>query len=347
MKPSVAVVIPAHNRSDLLRQTLHNLACQDGVELQIAVVDDASSDDTPSVVAEFARLRSDVYSERFEHPRGACVARNRGLSETDASFVCFLDSDDLLHPEALARQVARLEAHGEADLVVCQMAHFDVDPNERTLLWNTFRGEDPRDRFLRHDPVWGIHGPLWRRAAIERIGGFDESLPMAQDFELHARALLLGCRAVLAPELLAYCRRHTGPSIGTSKTIARLKVLTQVFGTLLGLIDLHVDTDVDAMIGNHLWLATLGALHGEGDVMSANLEKARALDGRLKLTKFEFLCRAYMVAKRHRLFAAARTEALRLGFDLQKREAWHMHHRVDDEPGIVTFPMPESSWRKP
>lgn len=345
MNPKVAVVIPTHNRSDLLRITLRNVLCQEGVDLQIAVVDDGSTDDTPEVLAKFARDDRFVVA-RQEPAAGACKARNRGFTMTDAPYVCYLDADDLLHPTKLARQVERLSQRAEADATVCQMAHFEKDPNEATTLWNTFSGATPKLRFLGHDPVWGMHAPLWRRASIERIGALDESLPMAQDYEFHARALLKGISVDLDPRLLSYCRRHSGPAISTSKSIRRLETLLLVFDGFLPRLSDPEERKV--LLGNYLWLANYASIRGEGKLMREAFERAEGLLGSRQwpFVKFCALSHLALRTRRHRFYAIAREVAGIFDGPLAAREDWFNRHQIADEPGIKVFPMPGPCWQE-
>lgn len=340
---SVAVVIPAHNRADLLAITLDNVLCQEGIDLQIVVVDDGSTDAVPEVIAKFVGRDSRLVAHRFETPQGACKARNVGLALTDAPFVTFLDSDDLMHPEKLARQVALLSARPDIGLAVCQMAHFSKDPNEADLLWNTFVGDSPRDRFLRHDPVFGIHSPLWRRTELDRVGGFDETLPMAQEYDLQTRALLMGCLPLLTGDLLAYCRRHEEGSISTSKRIARMRTLIGVFKGFKALLGTPSDTDRRALAGNFLWVANLASLAGERAIVKESLSQASSLGA--NSFSFSLLCQGALATGRHRFFQMARQRALAMGHDLSSRESWHLRHRLEDEPDLVRYPMPDSSWK--
>lgn len=340
MSRRVDVIIPCHNRSDLTAITLRNVLLAEGVDLQVFAVDDGSSDDTLELLGSFGDPRLRVH--HFETPRGASSARNYGFLQGDAPYVCFLDSDDLMHPEKLSRQIDLLGKQADRDLAVCQMGHFELDPNKSELLWNTFVGGNPKVRFLMHDAVWGMHAPLWRRSALDRVAAsrgnpmvLDDSLPMAQDYELHARALALGLKPILTSELLCFCRQHSGPSIGSSKKIKRYETLMGVFDSFLPL----APEEGEAINGNYWWIATLAAIQGQTSIMETALEQAKGTTWRFRL-----FCQLAAMSKRHRFFAWARAEALKQGHDLKVREDWHSRHRVDAEPGLKRFEMPPGSF---
>ncbi len=344
MSSSVGVVIPTHNRSELLEITLRNVLGSIGVDLHVIVMDDASTDDTPSILASWADREPRMRFLRFDQSVGACRARNLGFRELDTEYVCFVDADDLVHPEKFARQVTVLTAQTELDGTVCQMAHFESNPNDATLLWNTFSGDTPRNRFLAHDPVWGMHAPLWRSASFRAWGGFDETLPMAQDYEFHARILAMGAKISLVAELLSFCRQHTGPSIGKSRQIARTRTLYRVFQKLQALA--VEPGDQDRMGGDYLWLASLAAQQREREVLRDCLLQASSA-GTMRPAarrRFGLFCRLAALSGKYRFVRMARDVATSQGLDLASREAWYMKHRISDEHGLLVLPMPSTSY---
>lgn len=338
MSRAVAIIIPTHNRSDLLRETLASAFAQTHEDLQIVVVDDASDDDTPSVVAEIQKGEPRLQFHRFESSVGACKARNTGLSLTDAPFVNFLDSDDLMHPRKIELQLGLMSEHPEADLVVCQMAHFSEKPGDADVLWNTFLGDDPRTRFLGHDPVWGIHAPLWRRPALEALEGLDESLPMAQDYDLHVRALLEGHKTLLHPDLLTYCRRHSGPSVGQVKLIKRHETLLLLFEKYRPLI---LESERKVLATDYLFLASLATRDDARHVFYPALKAAAELGVPSQLVnKFMWLSLGKIVTKRNRFFHMMQAAATKAGYDVERCSRWYMAHRIKDEPNLRTYDWP-------
>jgi glycosyltransferase involved in cell wall biosynthesis len=99
----VSVVVPTRNRSALLELTLRSVLCQRDVDLELIVVDEGSTDDTPTMLAAVADSRLRVI--RNDTPRGVSAARNRGAASARADWVAFLDDDDLWAPDKLTRQL--------------------------------------------------------------------------------------------------------------------------------------------------------------------------------------------------------------------------------------------------
>lgn len=110
--PAVSVIIPTYNRAAFLAGAVQS-ALQAGSDLEIIVVDDASTDDTPEVCKELSGIRY----IRLPRNQGLAAARNAGILASSAEFVAFLDDDDLRLPHTLDAQVRALRAAPEAALV--------------------------------------------------------------------------------------------------------------------------------------------------------------------------------------------------------------------------------------
>lgn len=207
----VSFVIPTHNRAALLAVTLESVLSQTHREIEVLVVDDGSTDDTAAMLGRIADAR--VRSIRLEQARGANHARNLGLEQARGEFVCFMDSDDLLHPEKTAEQVRMLSDDPGLDFCVCQTTLFTDEPGDATHLLNRLEPEDFLDRIIRHDIPWQTNAPLYRTAFARRAGPWNEALICWQDVDFHLRALLLGPRIGVDPRPLNYHRLNRSGSI--------------------------------------------------------------------------------------------------------------------------------------
>jgi len=79
----------------------------------------------------------------------------------------------------------RFGENGEADFIVFQSLYFREQLDDTRLLLNKDNGESDLARFLRCDPVWHTTGVIWKKAAVQRLGGFDEQLYCMQEVDLH------------------------------------------------------------------------------------------------------------------------------------------------------------------
>src|SRR2546423_14232984 len=102
--PTVSVVVPTHNRSRMLIQTLDSVCRQRDVEVEIVVVNDGSIDETLDAIARLGDARIRVLDE--SPPAGVSAARNRGIQSAAGDWIAFLDDDDLWSPDKLRNQLA-------------------------------------------------------------------------------------------------------------------------------------------------------------------------------------------------------------------------------------------------
>jgi len=114
--PRVSVVIPAFNAEPFIRDTLRSVAASRGIDYEVIVVDDGSSDATAQIVSRWSPEVRLVTGPRM----GVCAARNRGVALARAELIAFLDHDDLFAPDKLARQAALLDSRPDLALVFTQ-----------------------------------------------------------------------------------------------------------------------------------------------------------------------------------------------------------------------------------
>ena len=187
-QPLVSIVLPTYNRSALIRRSIQSVLCQTESRFELIVVDDASSDDTRTVVEAIDDPR--VCYVRQETNRGPGAARNEGIRRARGSLVAFQDSDDEWLPEKLEKQVATLEAAGPGvGVVVCDMLRIHASGESsyhRTP--DVVRGRllSPRTGYYQTFAV-GIQSALIRRELCGEIGGFDPEMRWFEDSELFLR----------------------------------------------------------------------------------------------------------------------------------------------------------------
>lgn len=217
---TLTVILPSHNRQPLLALAIASLlrqadqpACPLPLPLDLLVIDDGSTDDTPAMLAELA-ARDGRIRYRLQARAGVSAARNAGLAALlpDTEVVTFLDSDDLSTPGRLAADLALLLADPGLDLTYGRMMLVDC-VDDQTL------APAPGARCL---TMTGIHlsAGLYRRQLLERIGGFDPSLEQAEDTDYLLRIFESGCRWQQTDTVCLYYRRH-GQSLSADAAVAR------------------------------------------------------------------------------------------------------------------------------
>lgn len=192
--PSLSVIVPVRDGERYLGEALRSVPRDAQWSVEIVIVDDGSIDGTAEVVRSAGMPC--VY-RRHATPAGPATARNRGLAETCAPVVGFLDADDVWPPDKLAVQMAFLDGQPEVDAVL------------GTVQWIHRRPSD--DRFVPVGaPVGGaqLGCGLYRRRLFERIGLFDATLPDSEDVDWLLRAQEGGARIARVPEVGLFYRHH-------------------------------------------------------------------------------------------------------------------------------------------
>jgi glycosyltransferase involved in cell wall biosynthesis len=188
--PAVSVITPSKNRLNLLCETIDSVQTQSFANWEHIIVDDGSGDGTAEEVLRRAKADPRIrYIRRTGAKSGANVCRNIGITESRAELIIFLDSDDLLKPDCLDRRVSIMRRNPDLDFAVFCAAVFRDRIGDLQRLYHSMEPGDDLLRFLSHECIWEISGPIWRRPFLKRIEGFDESLLSMQDLEMHVRAL--------------------------------------------------------------------------------------------------------------------------------------------------------------
>ncbi len=185
--PLVSVVIPTYNRADPLMEAVESVLKQTFQDWELIVVDDGSSDSTGARVSGLSDDRVRWLRQRH---RGVSSARNRGVAAARGTWIAFLDSDDLWKPRKLERQLEALEQEG-----IFRLCHTDEIWIRNGQRVNQKRIHQKRGGWIYEDClrlcVVSPSSILLHRDVLEEFGGFDEELPVCEDYELWLR---LACR---------------------------------------------------------------------------------------------------------------------------------------------------------
>ncbi len=199
----ISVIVPAYQAERVLRKCLEALEASDlpRSRYELIVVDDASTDATSLVAAEYA----DTVVRLRGRPHGPAYARNRGFEASRGDLIVFIDSDTCVHKDALSRIVAWFSSEPEVSAV---FGSYDADPPEpglvsqyRNLLHHYIHHRNAGDA----ETFWAGCGAI-RRSVFLQAEMFDEwhySRPQIEDIELGRRLRSLGHRIVLDPKVQA------------------------------------------------------------------------------------------------------------------------------------------------
>ena len=224
--PRVSVIVPAYNQGRYLGEAIRSALGQTCADLEVIVVDDGSTDDTPAVCRAFTDPRLRYV---WQVNQGLSAARNTGIRQAHGAFLTYLDSDDLFQPDKVQVLLGAFErdervgfAHGYAILI----------DEEGKPIGERFERDVPGEssEWLLRNPLH-VGSVMVRREWQERIGFFDESLRSSEDWDMWLRLALAGCpmQSVRHPVSRYRFHRMQMTRIGRQMTTATFAVLDKTF----------------------------------------------------------------------------------------------------------------------
>jgi len=215
--PAVSVLMSVWNGAPWVRDAVESILGQTASDLELIVIDDGSTDGTPALLAALGdpRLRVERQSRL-----GLTRSLNRGLSLATAPLLARLDADDVALPERLARQRAFLGAHPEIGLLGTGAREVDTAGRQIQVVRPPEGDAAIRRALIRGNPF--VHSSvMMRRAVLERLGGYDETLAVAQDYDLWLRMSEITRVANLGEPLVV--RRLLPDRVSARRDRARLR----------------------------------------------------------------------------------------------------------------------------
>ena len=194
ISPFITIVTPVYNAEPYLTHTLESLRRQSFGNWECMLVDDGSSDTSMEIAEAYGeedrRFQSFVRAD-YNDIKGANSCRNIGLELANANWVMFVDADDLLKEDCIARRVSTIESNPGFDFYVFKTAFVDNEMNFRGNFYNpnTIHA-DIIYRLVKHQIPWHTMSPVWQSRFLRKIGGWNSGYERLQDVELDIRALL-------------------------------------------------------------------------------------------------------------------------------------------------------------
>jgi glycosyltransferase involved in cell wall biosynthesis len=208
-------------------EAVESVLGQTFTNFEFIVVDDGSTDGTGTILDRCRDPRLTVVHQ----PRmGLTASLNHALRLATAPLVARMDADDVSLPDRFSRQVAFLDAHPEVGLL--GTGCHEIAPSGEVLKTIIPPPDDPaiRRALIRRNPF--VHSSvMMRRAALERVGGYDESLRVAQDYHLWMRLSRITRMANLRDPLVL--RRLTPGMVSRARDTERLRTELRVKGRAL------------------------------------------------------------------------------------------------------------------
>jgi glycosyltransferase involved in cell wall biosynthesis len=210
--PAISVVIPAHNRPDLLLRAVHSVFDQTLLPRELIVVDDGSSPPVVQSLFEGAPVGIKTSLLRSEAPQGAAAARNRGVEHATGNWIAFLDDDDAFIPEKFQAVSEAIGLNPDADLIYhpAEIRMVRESISYRSGADRLAGGPEQTRQLLVRNLVGGTSMVVAKKACLLEAGGFDIEMPALEDHALWIRLSLNGCRFFFIDKPLTRYHHDTG-----------------------------------------------------------------------------------------------------------------------------------------
>lgn len=215
--PRVTVLMPVHNGMPFLHEALQSIFTQTYGDFEFLVIDDASTDESRSMLKSINDDRLRIVIN--ETKQGITRTLNRGLELARGEYVARMDSDDISHPERLARQVEYLDTHTDITVVGAWANYLSGDGRDLGVCRMPTESSEIRHALLKENCFFHP-SVVFRRETIVGLGGYDDALPHAQDYDLWLRVADHHNLANLPLPLLSY-RVHVGQASLTKLGVQR------------------------------------------------------------------------------------------------------------------------------
>lgn len=209
--PRVTVIIPTYNRARLIGKAIESVFNQTYSDFEIIIVDDGSTDETASEVAQYGSRIRYLYQKHA----GSSEARNLALRASTGELIAFLDSDDVWYPKKLEKQIGLFDRDPSVGLVYSFTQMIDEKGNaleletRKCLQWHreAFQRGYSYETISKFCVLWPSTVVI-RKSCLERTGFFDPRTESFEDWDLYLRLALEGVHFAGIPEPLVWFRIH-------------------------------------------------------------------------------------------------------------------------------------------
>ncbi|TGE04308.1 glycosyltransferase family 2 protein [Hymenobacter fodinae] len=226
MAPTVSVILPVYNQEPYLAETIESVLGQSFTDFELLILDDGSKDGSADIIRRYAATDARIHAF-FEPNAGKCNATNKLVEKAQAHWCAFLDADDVMLPERLARQVAFHEANPAIGASSCHCTY--ISPTGEFLGVQRYLGlrtvEECQQALANNEFVkCAFTGFMTSKAAFFEAGGLRNQCWPCDDFDFFNRLIEKGYSLVIMQEILMKYRVHPS-SITATKPVHTFEVM--------------------------------------------------------------------------------------------------------------------------
>lgn len=210
--------MPCYNAEAYIAEAINSVINQTYPNVELVIVDDGSSDNSYEICQRFVEQNNINILLFKQNNNGPYPARNYGLSQTNGTYIAFLDADDYWAKDCLKKLIQAIK-DSNSDLAYCgwqNVGQGGPGSNEPYIPPEYEKG-DVIKSFLKSCP-WPIHAALIKRKIMQQLDGFSERYFTSLDFDLWLRSTTVTTNIVRVPEVLAFYRWHSAGQISSIKS---------------------------------------------------------------------------------------------------------------------------------
>lgn len=238
MSPIVSVIIPSYNTGNLLPLSVNSVLKSTLSNFEVIIIDDGSSDNAEKVVKENWESESRV-KYYYQHNKGLAGARNTGIQHAIGKYLVFLDSDDIVLPEKLEKQVSFLENNKMFDAVYSKSIFFIENELDETIMTNfpCYSGNILKP--LLYGNFIHVNAIMCRKEVVEKAGLFNQEYRELEDWDLWLRMNINGSKFGYIDDVLSMVMLRRGSM--TSNQLKMNKAMVKVLENLKPMLELNPD----------------------------------------------------------------------------------------------------------
>ena len=223
MAPSISIIVPVYKVEKYLRKCVDSILCQSFSDFELILVDDGSPDNCPAICDEYANIDERIIVIHQEN-RGLSASRNAGLQIAKGKYICFVDSDDILHPQYCAILIKGIQKN-DCLLCACNVQRFSeiLEPTEifkeNDCVYTTYNFEEFLIMQMSQTKEMGVWNRIYSRSIFDSIH-FTEG-KLHEDIIFAADLLDSNIANIALIELPLYYYRQRHDSIVSSQSVNR------------------------------------------------------------------------------------------------------------------------------
>lgn len=231
---SVSIVIPTHNRKELLKRAVNSALMQTYPIEKIIVVSDGSEDGTNEMMEKWSKEEPKIQFISYNPGKGGNFARNTGIKAATTRFIAFLDDDDEWHSEKIEKQINCFRNDDKIGVVCTAMNNVHVTQNTKNLFIPPAKYSCEKEILLKNC-IGSTTTVMVKRDLFDEVGMFDESLPALQDYDMWIRLCQVSKVAVVPTACVDYYNYENSNQISKStwKYIEAEKIITNKYRHLI------------------------------------------------------------------------------------------------------------------